>query len=116
MRTELLDVEPETAGVRAADFLLGKAARGSALHPHVVAVDDLPGALGVRVARGAGAVRRGALADDVGRVCPDTRVADVTEEPRRRAEQYELRGLQRSAVGEVVQFGEPPVAFQPGEP
>jgi ubiquinone biosynthesis protein len=78
---ELLDVEPETCGGRRR-FPAGKHARVPP-YPHVVAVDDHPGALGVRVARSR-CRYAGALADDVGRVGPDTRVADVrrTATPR----------------------------------
>src|SRR5262249_28810780 len=73
--TEHLNVEPETVGVSATQFLHGKAAKVVPLQDHPVAIDDLPGA--APVLRTAGALAGGGVNHDVGSVGPDARVANA---------------------------------------
>src|SRR5262245_13988024 len=79
--TEHLDVERETVGVSATQFLHGKSANVQPLQDHPVAVDVLARVLAGRVVRGAGRLAGGRVDIDVRSVGPDAQVADVGEKP-----------------------------------
>jgi hypothetical protein len=111
---EHLDVEPETVGVSATQFLYGKAAEVVPLQDHPVATDD--GSRTAPVLRAAGALARGGGDHDVGSVGPDAGVADARVEAGAAGGQHVLVCAQQPAIWYVVRdVVDLPLAGQAGE-